>query len=309
MPGELVRATALTRNFGTPVAVRNLSLSLQAGEIVALLGPNGAGKTTTLRMLAGLIPPTHGDIELQGVPLTRSSSDTLRRHIGLLTESPGLWDRLTVSLNLLTYARLYNLPRPHHAVAQVIEMVGLADRAREVAGALSKGLRQRLALARALMHEPPIVLLDEPTSGLDPASARQVRDLIVDLRRRGRALLVSTHNLSEAEQLADRIAVLNTALLADAPPSALRHTLTGGRVEIELEESADRWLNILPTLHGETISASGNMLNAIVSDVRRTADLVAALVQSGARIRRVTPGERTLEEVYLALVGEEADTA
>src|SRR5919106_908559 len=103
MAGELVRATALTRNFGTRVAVRILTLSLQAGEIVALLGPNGAGKTTTLRMLAGLIPPTHGDIELHGVPLTRSSSDALRRHIGLLTESPGLWDRLTVSLNLLTY--------------------------------------------------------------------------------------------------------------------------------------------------------------------------------------------------------------
>ena len=307
MPGEVVRATALTRRFGTRVAVSDLSISLKAGEIVALLGPNGAGKTTTLRMLAGLIPPTHGHIELQGVPLTRSSSDTLRRHIGLLTEAPGVWDRLSVRLNLITYARLYNLPRPQTAVDQALAMVGLSERARDLAGTLSKGLRQRLALARALMHEPPIVLLDEPTSGLDPASARHVRDLILDLRRRGRALLVSTHNLAEAEELADRIAVLNTSLLADDSPSTLRQRLTGNRVEIEVEGPAEVWLRVLPT-RGETVAASGSVLTAILTDATRTADVVEALVRAGARVRRVTPSERTLEEVYLSLVGDAAGT-
>jgi ABC-2 type transport system ATP-binding protein len=308
MPVEVVRATALTRRFGARVAVSDLSISLQAGQIVALLGPNGAGKTTTLRMLAGLIPPTKGAIELQGVSLTRSSSDALRRHVGLLTEAPGLWDRLSVRRNLVTYACLYNLPRPQRAVDQVLATVGLSDRARDAAGTLSKGLRQRVALARALMHEPPIVLLDEPTSGLDPASARHVRDLILDLRRRGRALLVSTHNLTEAEELADRIAVLNTSLLADDSPSALRRRLTGCRVEIEVEGSADALLPVFSTRVGEALTASGPVLSAVFMDATRTPDFVAELVHAGARIRRVTPTERTLEEVYLSLVGAAAET-
>ena len=239
---EAVRATALTRTFGARVAVSDLSLSIRAGEIVALLGPNGAGKTTTLRMLAGLIPPSSGEISLQGVALTLDSADALRRHVGFLTESPGLWDRLTVRLNLLTYARLYSLPHPHEAVQRMLTLVGLADRKRDAAGALSKGLRQRLAIARALLHEPSIILLDEPTSGLDPASARHIRDLISDLRRQGRAILVSTHNLAEAEELADRIAVLNTRLLALDSPSALRRVFGGIHVSIEVEGPADRWL-------------------------------------------------------------------
>lgn len=304
MPSELVRATALTRRFGARIAVSDLSLTLHAGEIVTLLGPNGAGKTTTLRMLAGLIPPSHGEIALQGVPLTAASADALRRQVGLLTESPGLWDRLTVRLNLLTYARLYGLSRPHDAVCRALSAVGLQDRARDPAGALSKGLRQRLAIARALMHEPPIVLLDEPTAGLDPASARHIRDLIAGLRRQGRALLVSTHNLAEAEELADRIAVLNTSLLAYDSPAALRQLLSGSRVEIEVEGPADRWLPALAVRDGQTMTAEDSVITAMLKDAVTIPDLVASLVAGGARIRRVTPAERTLEEVYLSLVGD-----
>jgi ABC-2 type transport system ATP-binding protein len=304
MPDEVVHATGLTRTFGTRVAVSNLSITLRGGEIVALLGPNGAGKTTTLRMLAGLIPPSEGSINLQGVPLTPSSSDMLRQHIGLLTESPGLWDRLSVRLNLLTYARLYRLPRPAEAVDRALSSVGLSDRVRDNAGALSKGLRQRLSLARALIHDPAIVLLDEPTSALDPSSARQVRDLIVHLRQQGRALLVSTHNLYEAEELADRIAVLNTSLLADDTPSALRQRLTGVHVEIEVEGPAEPYVREFSTAAGESATASGSIVTVILQDRARTADLVSAMVHAGARIVRVVPSERTLEEVYLSLVGD-----
>jgi ABC-2 type transport system ATP-binding protein len=301
---EIVRATHLSRTFGARVAVRDLSLSLDAGEIVVLLGPNGAGKTTTLRMLAGLIPPSAGEIVLHGIRFTAASADTLRRHIGLLTESPGLWDRLTVRLNLLTYARLYSLPRPHDAVDRALSMVGLSDRARDAAGALSKGLRQRLAVARALMHEPSIVLLDEPTAGLDPASARHLRDLILDLRGQGRALLVSTHNLAEAEEIADRIAVLNTNLLAIDTPAALTRMLKEVRLEIEVEGEAERWIEDVQPLV-ESLSASGSTMTATLATDEKTADLVARLVHAGARIRRVAPAERTLEEVYLSLVGHE----
>ncbi len=305
MSGAVVRATQLTRTFGARVAVSQLSLTLAAGELVALLGPNGAGKTTTLRMLAGLLEPSHGEVVLQGRPLTAASADSLRQHIGLLTEAPGLWDRLTVRLNLLTYARLYGLPNPHDAVQRALALVGLGDRARDAAGTLSKGLRQRVALARALLHDPPIVLLDEPTAGLDPASARQVRDLISDLRRQGRTLLVSTHNLSEAEQLADRIAVLKTSLLALDTPAALRQAIHGGRVEIEVDGPADRWVTALAA-HGP-VAAAGSTLSLTVPDESQVPDLVAVLVESGARIKRVNPTSRTLEEVYLALVGESGD--
>src|SRR5262245_21749420 len=306
---EAVRATALTRTFGTRVAVSDLTLSLHAGEIVALLGPNGAGKTTTLRMLAGLIAPSRGEITIQGRRLTMGSADDLRRHIGLLTESPGLWDRLSVRINLMTYARLHSLPDREEAVRRILALVGLSDREREIAGALSKGLRQRLAIARALLHEPEILLLDEPTSGLDPASARHIRDLISNLRRQGRALLVSTHNLAEAEALANRIAVLNTRLMAIDTPSSLRRLFSGARVEIEVEGPADRWLTSLSAGSDEILTASGSILSVALKDEARTADLVTELARAGARIRRVTPGQRTLEEVYLSLVGEAGTAA
>jgi ABC-2 type transport system ATP-binding protein len=306
---EVVRADALTRTFGARVAVSDLSLSLHAGEIVALLGPNGAGKTTTLRMLAGLIPPTRGEITLEGRALTMSSADDLRRRVGLLTESPGLWDRLSVRVNLVTYARLHSLPNPADAVRRILAIVGLSDRERDAAGALSKGLRQRLAIARALLHEPSILLLDEPTSGLDPASARHMRDLIADLRRQGRALLVSTHNLAEAESLADRIGVLNTRLLAFDAPAALRRQFSGARVEIEVEGPAERWLEAIRGQNGASIAASGSILTLTLMDEARTPDLVTTLVQAGARIRRVAPGQRTLEEVYLSLVGDQGHAA
>jgi ABC-2 type transport system ATP-binding protein len=238
-----------------------------------------------------------------------STADDLRRHVGLLTESPGMWDRLSVRINLMTYARLHSLPHRDEAVRKVLALVGLSDRASDAAGALSKGLRQRLAIARALLHEPSILLLDEPTSGLDPASARQVRDLISDLRRQGRAILVSTHNLVEAESLADRLAVLNTRLLAFDAPAALRRQFSGARVEIEVEGPAERWLVPLQAQNARSIDASGSVLTVTLTDEDRTPDFVAALVQSGARIRRVAPGERTLEEVYLSLVGDQGYAA
>ena len=305
MAAELVRATALSRSFGTRVAVSDLSLSLHAGEIVALLGPNGAGKTTTLRMLAGLIEPSSGEISLHGVPLTRDSADDLRAHVGLLTELPGLWDRLSVRTNLLTYARLYGLADPARAVDRSLSLVGLSDRTRDVAGALSKGLRQRLAIARALMHQPPIVLLDEPTSGLDPSSARHVRHLILELREQGRTVLVSTHNLAEADELADRIAVLKTRLLALDAPAALRAERQGVRIEIEVEDEAQRWAAAAAITGAGPVTTDASRITVKLPDERLIPDLIAALVAAGARVRRVTTSERSLEDVYLSLVGPE----
>jgi ABC-2 type transport system ATP-binding protein len=283
---DLLVADRLTRTFGDRVAVRDLSLSVAGGEIVALLGPNGAGKTTTMRMLAGLILPNSGTITIDRVPVSKTTADAARRSIGLLTEAPGLWERLTVRANLLTYARLHSLANPDADVTRALEEVGLDDRADDLAGKLSKGLKQRAALARALVHRPPVILLDEPTSGLDPASARHVRDLIADLRNDGRAVLVSTHNLAEAEQLADRIAVLKTELLAFDSPSALRDRGEDVEVLIEFED--------------------GSKQTVTVKDLSEVADVVRNLVGEGRRIVRVAPDRRSLEDVYLSLVGADS---
>jgi ABC-2 type transport system ATP-binding protein len=263
-------AQHLTRTFDDRVAVRDVSLTVNAGEIVTLLGPNGAGKTTTMRMLAGLIPPSSGRVTVGPV--------------GLLTEAPGLWERLTVRTNLLTYARLHGVAQPHQRVNDTLQSVDLSDRADDLAGKLSKGLKQRVAIARALLHRPAVLLLDEPTSGLDPANARQIRDLILALRAEGRAVLVSTHNLPEAEELSDRIAILKTSLLAVDTPAALRGR-GEARVVIELAETREP-------------------LEIAIGDVTEIPAIVAKLVNEGARIVRVTPDRRSLEDVYLDLVGE-----
>ncbi len=279
-------AERLTRLFDSRVAVRDVSLSVNAGEIVTLLGPNGAGKTTTMRMLAGLILPTSGRISINQIELTAAAAASARGAVGLLTEAPGLWERLSVRLNLLTYARLHGIAEPAVRVDQTLRTVDLTDRADDLAGTLSKGLKQRVAIARALLHRPPVLLLDEPTSGLDPASARQMRDLILALRAEGRAVLVSTHNLAEAEELSDRIAVLKTRLLAFDTPAVLRAARGGSRVVIDLEGPGDR-------------------LDIPIADVSDIPAIVAKLAAEGARIMRVTPAQRSLEDVYLELVGEQ----
>jgi ABC-2 type transport system ATP-binding protein len=281
----VVIAEHLSRVFDERVAVRDVSLSVNAGEIVTLLGPNGAGKTTTMRMLAGLILPTAGRISIDGIELADSTAARARGSVGLLTESPGLWERLSVRINLLTYARLHGLPEPDRRVEAALASVDLLDRSQEIAGKLSKGLKQRVAIARALVHQPRVLLLDEPTSGLDPASARHIRDLILGLRSEGRAILVSTHNLGEAEELSDRIGILKTDLLAIDTTASLRAARAGGRVVIELDDRTRQ--------------------EFAVKDVAEIPAIVARLVGEGARITRVTPHERSLEDVYLGLVGAE----
>ena len=291
----MITAKHLTREFDERVAVRDVSLSVKAGEIVALLGPNGAGKTTTMRMLAGLILPTSGSISIDGVELTSATAARARGNVGLLTEAPGLWERLSVRANLLTYARLHSLAQPMAAVEDALRHVDLLDRANEICGKLSKGLKQRAAIARALIHRPRVLLLDEPTSGLDPASARHIRDLILGLRSEGRAILVSTHNLGEAGELADRIAVLKTNLLAFDTPSTLRSSRTGGTPSPGLRAAS----RVIIEFEG------GASQEFPIADSGDVPAIVARLVAEGARIVRVNPDQRSLEDVYLELVGAE----
>jgi ABC-2 type transport system ATP-binding protein len=300
-------ASHLTRRFGTRVAVDDVSFDLAGGEIFALLGPNGAGKTTTLRMLAGLISPTSGAVQIDGTVMNRDTGDRLRGAIGFLTEAPGLWDRLTVRQNLLTYARLHGLAAPAHVVDAALDLFDIRDRANEAAAQLSKGLKQRVALARTLLHDPRIIMLDEPTSGLDPQSARDVRELILRLRDERRALILSTHNLDEVERVADRVAVLKGRLVAVDTPNALRTRLFGTRVRVALAGTAEGHAGALRAQGARDIHVDGNTLSvALDAGGLTTPQLVRLLVERGADVLSVMPEEAPLEEVYLRLLGGES---
>jgi ABC-2 type transport system ATP-binding protein len=300
----LVAAEGVTKRFGDRTAVDGLSLTIGRGEIVALLGPNGAGKTTTLRLLAGLLLPDAGAISVDGLPLTRASAPAIRARIGLLTEAPGLWDRLPVRFTLTTYARLHGVAHPERRVDELLAAFDLAERGDDPAATYSKGMKQRAAIARALLHDPPVVLLDEPTSGLDPAAAKQVRDAVAALRARGCGVLVSTHNLAEADALADRIAVLRTRLLALDTPAVLRRG-RGRRVTVDLDGEAAPWVDVAAA-GGGAVGSLGPRLTVALAEGEHTADLVARLVAAGARVTGVAPEGDTLEQAYLALVDADA---
>jgi len=305
----MLAATHLTRRFGTRVAADDVSFELAAGEIFALLGPNGAGKTTTLRMLAGLIEPSSGEVTVDGEAMTRTTAARLRSRIGFLTESPGLWDRLTVRQNLLVYARLHGLPAAERVVDAALDLFDIRDRARDAAAQLSKGLKQRVALARTLLHDPSIVLLDEPTSGLDPESARDVRSLVLRLREGKRAVLLSTHNLDEVERVADRVAVLRTRLVALDTPAALRSRLFGARVRVQLAGAAAGHAASLRRLGLSDIRVDDRTLSiAFDGTAFTTPRLVRHLVESGADIESVMAEEPPLEEVYMRLLQADAGT-
>jgi ABC-2 type transport system ATP-binding protein len=300
----MISASHLTRRFGSRVAVNDVSIEVNRSEIVALLGPNGAGKTTTLRMLAGLIAPTGGTIAIGGVRMTKAIGGALRGRMGFLPETPGLWDRLTVRENLAVYAGLYGLADAARIVDRVLETFELTDRAATRAAELSKGMRQKVALARALIHDPDILLLDEPTSGLDPEITRSFRQLLVDRRSAGCAILVSTHNLDEAERIADRVAVLQERLVAVGTPTALRQRLTTGRVLIRIAGTPLSYLDVARRFDPRAFVEGEMLIVNAAHGQEQTPGLVAALVSARARILEVRPEMPALEDVYLHLVGD-----
>jgi ABC-2 type transport system ATP-binding protein len=303
----VLTATRLTRTFGDRVAVQDVSFEVGPGEIFALLGPNGAGKTTTLRMLAGLIEATTGGVQVDREPMTRQTAPRLRGRIGFLTEAPGLWDRLSVRQNLSVYARLHGISDAERTVTEALDTFDLREREADPAAQLSKGLKQRVALARTLLHRPSIVLLDEPTSGLDPESAREVRELILRLRGQGRAILLSTHNLDEVERVADRVAVLRGRLVASDTPAALRARLFGARVRVMLATPAASFVALVERGGWRDVRAEGATLSVGVDDAAaRAPEIVRTLVNAGAAIQSVAPEEPPLEEVYLRLLSEHA---
>jgi ABC-2 type transport system ATP-binding protein len=294
----------LTKRFGERLAVNDVSFTVSAGEVFGFLGPNGAGKTTTVRMLGTLIAPTSGSAVVAGIPLTPENGIEIRQRIAVMPENPGLYLRLTVSENLDFFAGLYGLSDAGARIGQVLDAVNLADRANDLCASLSKGLRQRVGLARALLSDPTVLFLDEPTSGLDPVASREVHDLIDGLRNRGATVFLTTHRLEEAERLCDRVAILDTSLRTNGTPDELRDRLFTKTLLIRTAAPVpdpDRVFAVPGVERWQADDTTGYVLT--VSDAIATAPRVTrALVTAGADVLSITEGRHSLEDVYLELV-------
>jgi ABC-2 type transport system ATP-binding protein len=296
----------LTRVFGDRTAVDRLTLSIPAGTVFGFLGPNGAGKTTTVRMLAALIEPSSGTARVNGHPVG-AGNEAIRRSVGILTETPGLYERLSARQNLFFFARLYGAgsARADAQAERYLRMLGLWDRRDDKVGGFSKGMRQKIAIARALLNEPAIVFLDEPTAGLDPEASRMVRDFVKELRAEGRTIFLTTHNLPEADELCDLIGVFRSRLLRVDTPANLRAGLFGNGTRVRIAGEPAAFLaaaRALPFVRQAVLEDSALAITLDDPNEQNPA-LVQALVSAGARIRYVEPIEHSLEDVYLELVG------
>ena len=305
----MIETQNLTKTFDKFTAVENLSLDVQAGEIFAFLGPNGAGKTTTMRMLACLVAPTNGSATVAGLRVGRDD-DAIRATIGILTEAPGLYEKLNATQNLDFFARLYGLDARarEKQIKRYLEILGLWERRAEPVGGFSKGMKQKLSIARALLHEPQVVFLDEPTSALDPESAKVVRDFIAELKSEGRTIFLCTHNLDEADRLADHIGVMKTRLIQIDTPENLRRKLYGQRVLFRVREITDAQMRALRELNfAQDILQNDNAYSIALTDPDNMTPLVVnALVRAEAAVLEVRQERASLEEVYLDLIGTEA---
>lgn len=312
MSSPVIQISSLTRRFGETNAVDQLTLDVQAGEIFSFLGHNGAGKTTTVRLLNGVIESTSGEAKVLGLD-PQTQGPALRARTGVLTETPSLDERLTARDNLSIYADLYNIPFADVTtrVNYLLTEFELADRADEKVGGYSKGMKQRLALARALLHKPEVLFLDEPTSGLDPVAARHVNSLVENLaRREGCTVFLCTHNLVEAQKLCDRVAVMEHGrLVALGTPSELTRQYVK-RLDVDLEvdpaqmELALPILQELPQLVIGSQKQEKEIITLTLSGREAIPQLLNILVQKGLRVYRLAPQEANLEEVYFALHGD-----
>ncbi len=301
----MLEAHGLTRKFGKFTAVEDLSLEMAEGEVLAFLGPNGAGKTTTIRMLSGILSPTSGYAIVAG---QRTDKDVEKLHevIGLLTETPGFYDRLSARRNLEFYGGFYPDLDVHAQVEKYLKIMGLWERREARVGTFSKGMKQRLALARALLHEPRVLFLDEPTAGLDPEAAREVRDLIKKLGNEHRTVFLSTHNLAEAEELCHRIAIVQTRLLALDSPEGLRRRLFRRQVLVRFESLDSTVVEAVKNLPFvlNARQEDSQLLIELADPESNRAELVRRIVEIGGRVVGVSEVQHSLEEIYLNLVRE-----
>ena len=303
----------VSRSFGRTVALEGVSFRVDRGEIVALLGPNGAGKTTASRIIAGILAPSAGDVLVDGISV-RADPGRIRSRCGMVTDQPSLYERMTLRAYLAFFCHLYDVPDAARRTEELAKLLGLSDRLDVRLGAFSRGMKQKVAIARGLVHDPPVLLLDEPATALDPETARSLRSFIVSLRARHRAILLCTHDLDEAQRIADRVVVLYRGRVA-------REGLTG-------ELRADAHPRFVVSFTGdataalETLARAGvkaepadpqNGYTALRFDTDEPATtnpaVLRALLASGASVITLVREERSLEDAYFAIVKEAGETS
>lgn len=313
----MIEARSLTRRFGDFTAVSQLSLSVPAGSVLALLGQNGAGKTTTVRMLSALLAPTEGDAFVNGYNVQKNP-EAVRACVGLVTDVPGLFEQMRAPAYLDFFGSLYGMPAAIRTsrINNLLEFFELTEHTKEKMVGFSKGMKQKVALARALIHEPAVLFLDEPTSGLDPLAARSVRELILELKQTHRAIVLCTHDLDEAERLADTVAIMRQGqIVAHDTPAALRAQFSDETiVRIEFTQPCPLSLNVLSTIDGLhnpqfSIAATSNTEDTLLTyrtpaPIQLNPQLITRLSAAGALIVSVTCQITTLEEVYTLAMNE-----
>jgi ABC-2 type transport system ATP-binding protein len=303
----LIETENLTRKFGDVVAVDSLTLRVDEGEVFGFLGPNGAGKTTTVRMLCCLISKTGGEARIGGLEVgDGKDAMKIRKMTGFLPENVGVYEELSAYRNLDYFGKLYECPdqQRKERIEYFLRMLDLWERKDSPAGTLSKGMKQKLAIARSLIHDPKVLFLDEPTSSLDPESAKTVRDFILELKKEKRTIFLNTHNLDEAQRVCDRIGVMKTKLVTAGTPAELKASLWGIKTVVQLaaiDESIAKKLE--RRLKPRVFQVSGNRVVVDVANPgEENPDIVKAVVSAGGRIQSVTELAPTLEDVYMKLV-------
>jgi ABC-2 type transport system ATP-binding protein len=305
----MIVCEGLTKTFGSITAIQDFNIEIPDGRIFGLLGPNGAGKTTTMRMLSCLIQPTAGSAHINSYEIgKKEDAQKIRSMIGLLPEVPGLYETLGAYKNLDYYAQFYGIPKIHReeSIKTTLTNLGLWDRRNEPVGGFSKGMKQKIAIARALIHDPKYIFLDEPTASLDPAAAKMVRDYILELKSQGDTILINTHNLSEAERICDTVALVKNRTVKIGSPKELARGLFARTISITMQKIPPSLLNDISSL--DFVSQAQVNGNQLMLNVRNPEEdnpqVISWLMKQGLQIQFVTEEEHSLEDVYLKLIKE-----
>jgi ABC-2 type transport system ATP-binding protein len=302
---EVISLEHVYKRLGQREILKDVNLTVQKGDIFGYLGPNGAGKTTSIRIILGLFNATSGKVSVLGQNVR---DNKVRRKIGFVLETDGLYDNMSAFDNLSYYAQLYGIPQLNEKINNSITLVGLADRARDKVGTYSKGMRQRLALARAVIHGPEVLVLDEPTAGVDPSGQIQIRQIMLDMvHREGKTILLSSHNLDEVQRICNRIALIHKGRIRlSGELEKLQHEMSHGEVIIETAEPVGppviSELKNLPDIHN--LEQSGNILTLTTGKGLDVSNIVSLLVFRGIRVEQVKKQEASLEEIYTTIVKE-----
>ena len=303
----LIETENLTKKFGDLVAVDGVTLRVNDGEVFGFLGPNGAGKTTTIRMLCCLISKTSGSARIGGCEIgNREDSLKIRKMIGLVPDNVGLSEHLTAYDNLDFYGKIYDCTDAERKqnIKRFLDMLGLWDKRNVLAGTFSKGMKQKLAIARALIHEPQVIFMDEPTANLDPEASKTVRDFILQLKKEKKTIFLNTHNLDEAQRICDKVAIMNTRLRAIGTPQELERSVSGKKTVIGLEQQVNNAvLGALKKLPIKNLSSGGNTITFDVENPdKENSPVIEALVLAGGHVKSINVVGSTLEDTYLKLV-------